>query len=184
MIVAETPWRSCHAIHIPSFFTVLDWHSVVMDSEAVRLPARTVSPQGRGLPLLFLLLRQPGSVDAACQITMICLVLRPSCIDCLFLPSNARKHETGQAFTLVWHHKVQYDKVDFQFVWKKQVTYCSSIPDISCQMALLRAVSCLLCTWFARADLDLDLYKTARSSPNLKAVEASVQKISVTERAR
>jgi len=45
-------------------------------------------------------------------------------------------------------------------------------------MALLRAVSCLLCTWFARADLDLDLYKTARSSPNLKAVEASVQKIS------
>ena len=38
-----------------------------MDSEAVRLPARTVSPQGRGLPLLFLLLRQPGGVDAASQ---------------------------------------------------------------------------------------------------------------------
>ena len=124
------------------------------------------------------------------NITMICLVLRP-CIDCLFLPAcclSLKCTKTWASFQTCMASQgtvcTQYDKVDSQFVWKKQVTYCSSIPDISCQMALLRAVSCLLCTWFACADLDLDLYKTARSSPNLKAVEASVQKISVTERAR
>ena len=50
-------------------------------------------------------------------------------------------------------------------------------------MALLRAVPwflCTLCSWFVTADLDVELYRTAKKSPDLKAVEGDVQKISET----
>ena len=50
-------------------------------------------------------------------------------------------------------------------------------------MALLRAVPwflCTLCSWFVSADLDVELYRTAKKSPDLKAVEGDVQKISET----
>jgi len=48
-------------------------------------------------------------------------------------------------------------------------------------MALLRVVPWFLCTlfsWFVSADLDVELYRTAKKSPDLKAVEGDVQKIS------
>lgn len=123
------------------------------------------------------------------NITMICLVLRPSCIDCLFLPACCLSLKCTKTWDRT-RFQTLYDITRYSVTrWilnlygKNKWHPAAQFRDISCQMALLRAVSCLLCTWFACADLDLDLYKTAKSSPNLKAVEASVQKISVTERA-
>lgn len=52
-------------------------------------------------------------------------------------------------------------------------------------MALLRVVPWFLCTlfsWFVSADLDVELYRTAKKSPDLKAVEGDVQKISETRK--
>eukprot|EP00435_Cladocopium_sp_Y103_P048643 s210_g14.t1 len=39
---------------------------------------------------------------------------------------------------------------------------------------------CTLCSWFVCADLDVELYRTAKKSPDLTAVEGDVQKISET----